>query len=126
LRSVRPRRARAADGASLGAPGRALLVPPVRARRLSLPRRPRRPRSRPPGAHRRRRGSRHGARGERGSMGAVVLGRLTAVPRSRLIGWAILVGALALISYAANLAGGGNPPDDVLYRWSTVAGGIIQ
>jgi CAAX protease family protein len=59
-------------------------------------------------------------------MGAVVLGRLTAVPRSRLIGWAILVGALALISYAANLAGGGNPPDDLLYRWSTVAGGIIQ
>jgi membrane protease YdiL (CAAX protease family) len=59
-------------------------------------------------------------------MGAVVLGRLTEVPRSRLIGWAILVGALALISYAANFAGDGNPPDDVLYRWSTVAGGIIQ
>jgi membrane protease YdiL (CAAX protease family) len=35
-------------------------------------------------------------------MGAVVLGRLTEVPRSRLIGWAILVAALAAISYAAN------------------------
>ncbi len=35
-------------------------------------------------------------------MGAVVLGRLTEVPRSRLIGWAALVAVLASISYAAN------------------------
>lgn len=35
-------------------------------------------------------------------MGAVVLGRLTEVPRSRLIGWAALVAVLAAISYAAN------------------------
>ena len=59
-------------------------------------------------------------------MGAVVLGRLTEVPRSRLVGWAILVAVLALISYAANLASDGDPPDDVLYRWSTAVGGAVQ
>jgi len=59
-------------------------------------------------------------------MGAVVLGRLTEVPRPRLVGWAIFVGVLALISYAANAASEGDTPDDVLYRWSTVAGGIVQ
>lgn len=59
-------------------------------------------------------------------MGAVVLGRLTDVPRPRLVGWAILVGILATISYAANLADAGDPPDDVLYRWSTAIGGLVQ
>ena len=58
-------------------------------------------------------------------MGPVVLGRLTEVPRSRLVGWAILVGILALLSYAARL-GDGDTPDDVLYRWSTAVGGLIQ
>ena len=38
-------------------------------------------------------------------MGAVVLGRLTEVPRSRLIAWVALVAALAAISYAANQLG---------------------
>jgi membrane protease YdiL (CAAX protease family) len=38
-------------------------------------------------------------------MGAVVLGRLTEVPRSRLVGWATLVAVLASISYAANFLG---------------------
>ena len=59
-------------------------------------------------------------------MGAVVLGRVTEVPRPRLIGWAILVGFLAVLSYAANLASDGDPPDDVLYRWSTAVGGLIE
>ena len=59
-------------------------------------------------------------------MGAVVLGRLTEVPRGRLMGWAALVGCLALISYAANLASDGDTPDDILYRWSTAVGGIVQ
>lgn len=59
-------------------------------------------------------------------MGAVVLGRLTEVPRSRLVGWAILVTVLALLSYAANLADTGDPPDDLLYRWSSAVGGLIQ
>lgn len=58
-------------------------------------------------------------------MGAVVLGRLTEVPRGRLLGWAALVGVLALLSYAANLASG-DPPEDVLYRWSTAVGGLVQ
>jgi membrane protease YdiL (CAAX protease family) len=59
-------------------------------------------------------------------MGAVVLGRLTEVPRSRLVGWAILVTALALLSYAANLADTGDTPDDLLYKWSSAIGGLIQ
>jgi membrane protease YdiL (CAAX protease family) len=129
-------------------------------------------------------------------MGAVVLGRLTEVPRSRLIGWAALVAVLASISYAANFlastdtevvaatntspvlittdgehgfatgdavtvrdvegntgangtwtvtvrskttlvlddsegsgaytAGGTVAPGDLLYRWSTVIGGVVQ
>lgn len=36
-------------------------------------------------------------------MGAVVLGRLTEVPRGRLIGWALLVAVLATVSYSARL-----------------------
>jgi membrane protease YdiL (CAAX protease family) len=58
-------------------------------------------------------------------MGAVVLGRLTEVPRSRLLGWTILVTVLAALSYAANL-GGGDPPKDVLYEWTTAVGGLVQ
>jgi CAAX protease family protein len=58
-------------------------------------------------------------------MGAVVLGRLTEVPRSRLLGWTILVTALAALSYAANIAGD-DPPKDVLYQWTTAVGGVIQ
>ena len=58
-------------------------------------------------------------------MGAVVLGRLTEVPRSRLLGWTVLVTVLAALSYAANL-GGGDPPKDVLYQWTTVVGGLVQ
>ena len=38
-------------------------------------------------------------------MGTVVLGRVTEVPRSRLIAWAALVTVLASISYAANFLG---------------------
>ena len=58
-------------------------------------------------------------------MGAVVLGRLTEVPRPRLVGWVALVGALAALSYAANLAGG-KPADDVLYQWSTAIAALVQ
>ena len=58
-------------------------------------------------------------------MGAVVLGRLTEVPRSRLLGWTILVTVLAALSYAANLADG-DPPKDLLYQWTTAVGGVIQ
>ena len=59
-------------------------------------------------------------------MGTVVLGRLTEVPRTRLAGWAGLAGFLALLSYAAKLASDGDVPDDVLYRWSTAIGGLIE
>ena len=46
-------------------------------------------------------------------------------PRTRLVGWTILVTILAALSYAANLAGG-DTPDDVLYQWSTAIGGVVQ
>ena len=59
-------------------------------------------------------------------MGAVVLGELTEVPRPRLVGWAILVTVLAAISYAANLAESGDTPDDLLYRWSSAIGALVQ
>ncbi len=59
-------------------------------------------------------------------MGAVVLGRLNQVPRGRLVGWAVLVTALAALSYAANLADSGDPPDDLLFRWSSAIGGLLQ
>ena len=50
---------------------------------------------------------------------------MTEVPRSRLVGWAILVVALAGLSYAANIAGG-KPPSDVLYQWSTAVAALVQ
>ena len=56
---------------------------------------------------------------------APAVGGMTQVPRSRLIGWVILVAALAALSYASNIAGG-KPPEDVLYRWSTAIGGVVQ
>jgi membrane protease YdiL (CAAX protease family) len=59
-------------------------------------------------------------------MVAVVLGVMTEVPRPRLVGWAILVTALAALSYAANLADTGDTPDDLLFRWSSAVGGLIQ
>jgi membrane protease YdiL (CAAX protease family) len=59
-------------------------------------------------------------------MGAVVLGRLTDVPRSRLTGWAALVGFLALLSYAANILSDEETPDDLLYRWTTAIGGLVE
>jgi membrane protease YdiL (CAAX protease family) len=46
-------------------------------------------------------------------------------PRTRLVGWLALVGALAALSYAATAAGG-EPADDVLYRWETAIGGAVQ
>ena len=51
---------------------------------------------------------------------------MTVVPRSRLIGWVVLVGVLAAISYAAHFASDGDIPDDALYRWSTAIGGLVQ
>lgn len=59
-------------------------------------------------------------------MVAVVLGVMTEVPRPRLVGWAILVTALAALSYAANLADTADTPDDLLFRWSSAIGGLVQ
>jgi membrane protease YdiL (CAAX protease family) len=58
-------------------------------------------------------------------MGAVVLGRLTDVPRGRAVGWGALVVALGAIGYAGRAAGG-EPDRDVLYRYSTAIGGLVQ
>lgn len=43
----------------------------------------------------------------------------------RLAAWAVLVGLLALTSYGARLSDAATP-EDVLYRWSTSAGALIQ
>ena len=43
----------------------------------------------------------------------------------RLVAWSVLVGVLAVISYAGRLAGA-EPPDDVLYLWSTFVGALVQ
>ncbi len=43
----------------------------------------------------------------------------------RLLAWGILVLLLALAAYAARLSDS-TTPDDVLYRWSTVVGALIQ
>jgi membrane protease YdiL (CAAX protease family) len=67
-------------------------------------------------------------------MGAVVLGGLNTQgapaghpgrQTGRLIAWSALVGLLAASAYAARLAGA-EPPDDVLYLWSTVIGALIE
>ena len=51
---------------------------------------------------------------------------MTVVPRSRLVGWAIFVSALAALSYTANILDTGDEPDDLLFRWSSAIGGLIQ
>lgn len=51
---------------------------------------------------------------------------MTDVPKPRLVGWAVLVTALGALSYGANLADSGDPPEDLLYRWSSAVGGVIQ
>ncbi|MDH4177049.1 MAG: CPBP family glutamic-type intramembrane protease [Thermoleophilia bacterium] len=48
------------------------------------------------------------------------------VPRRRLLGWFTLVGVLAALSYAVNLSEAGDPPTDLLYRWSSAIGAIVQ
>lgn len=47
------------------------------------------------------------------------------LPRGRLVGWAILVGALTVLNYASHLFGE-DPPDDFVYRWDSAIGGVIQ
>jgi membrane protease YdiL (CAAX protease family) len=59
-------------------------------------------------------------------MGAVVLGGVEdEIPRGRAAGWAALVGVLAVVGYATRIAGGA-PDRDVLYRYSTAVGAVIQ
>lgn len=41
--------------------------------------------------------------------------------RSRLVGWTLIVGAVAALGYAGR-ASGGKPDADVLFKWSTAAG----
>ena len=43
----------------------------------------------------------------------------------RLVAWIALAGILAALGYAGRFAGG-EPPDDVLYLWSTFVGALIQ
>ncbi len=52
-------------------------------------------------------------------------GGIVGIPRSRLAGWFALVGVLAALSYAGNLAGE-ELPEDVLYEWSTAIAAVVQ
>ena len=52
-------------------------------------------------------------------------GPLSVRRRGRVLAWGILVGLLALASYAARLSDA-ETPSDVLYLWSTFAGALIQ
>lgn len=44
---------------------------------------------------------------------------------SRLIAWLTLVGAYIVLAYAGRVAGE-DPPDDLLYRYSTAVSGVVQ
>ena len=44
---------------------------------------------------------------------------------SRLAAWLTLVGAYTALAYAGRAAGG-DPPDDLLYRYSTAVAGLVQ
>jgi membrane protease YdiL (CAAX protease family) len=65
--------------------------------------------------------------GEISSDGLIEPAAVAAAPRQkgRLIAWFGLAGVLAAIAYAGRLSGG-EPPDDVLYLWSTFVGALIQ
>lgn len=47
------------------------------------------------------------------------------VSRRKLVAWAALVGTLILLAYAGNAAGA-DPPDDVLYEYSTAIAVLVQ
>ena len=54
------------------------------------------------------------------------LGSLT--PRlspQRIAAWLALVAAMAALAYGSNLADAGDPPADVLYRWSTAVAAAV-
>jgi len=44
---------------------------------------------------------------------------------NRLIAWLVLVAAYTALAYGGR-ASGGNPPDDLLYRYSTALGALVQ
>lgn len=52
--------------------------------------------------------------------------REASVPAGKLVGWAVLVTALIALAYAANAASPGTPDRDVLYRYSTAVGALVQ
>ncbi len=47
-------------------------------------------------------------------------------PVTRLPGWIALVGALAALNYAGNLATDTEPDREILYRWPTAIAGLVQ
>lgn len=52
-------------------------------------------------------------------------GEAEEIPRGRLLGWFVLVAVLATLSYGARAAES-EGTDDLLYRWSTVIGAVVQ
>jgi membrane protease YdiL (CAAX protease family) len=47
-------------------------------------------------------------------------------PVTRLPGWIALVGGLAALNYAGNLAVDAEPDREILYRWGTAFAGVVQ
>lgn len=52
--------------------------------------------------------------------------REESVPPVKLVAWAVLVGTLILLGYAAKAASPGGPAPDVLYRYSTAIAAAVQ
>lgn len=59
------------------------------------------------------------------ALGQAAVADSRVVPRSKLVAWALLVGALILLAYGGNAAAPG-PPDDVLYRYATALAALVQ
>lgn len=51
--------------------------------------------------------------------------RAEPAPTSRLVAWSILVALLIAVAYASRVSGG-KPDPQVLYRWSTAVGSVVQ
>lgn len=58
-------------------------------------------------------------------MGPLAVGRVSErALKRKLLAWWFLVGALSLLAYSSNFAGG-DPPDDVLYRYESAILGFV-
>lgn len=49
----------------------------------------------------------------------------TEIPRGRIVAWGGLVAGMAVLAYGASLSSEGDPPADVLFRWSTALSALV-